>query len=217
MKPGQPPADYFGRPRREMVPFVPAEANRILDVGCGAGGFAASLKEARGDRLEIWGVEVNAEAAARASGVVDEIRVGHALQIVPALPPSHFDCVVLNDVLEHLPDPGVLLESLRPLLATAGVLVASVPNVRFFRNVRDLALKGRWDYTDEGICDRTHLRFFTRSSLAGLFADSGWEVERMAGINPTGSAKFALFDLLTFGRFSDMRFLQFAVVASVRG
>jgi 2-polyprenyl-3-methyl-5-hydroxy-6-metoxy-1,4-benzoquinol methylase len=216
MNPVENPSDYYGHPRREMVPFVPEGVSRILDVGCGAGGFAASLKEARGVRLQIWGVEVNAEAAARAAEVVDEVRVGNALEIVPSLPPGHFDCIVLNDVLEHLPDPALLLAGLRPLLSPTGVLVASVPNVRFFWNVWDLALKGRWDYSDEGICDRTHLRFFTRSSLAGLFADSGYAVERMVGINPTGSSKFALFDLLTLGRFSDMRYLQFAVVTSVR-
>jgi hypothetical protein len=38
----------------------------------------------------------------------------------------------------------------------------------------------------------------------------------MVGINPTGSLKFQLVNLLTLGRWSDMRFLQFAVTAAPR-
>ena len=97
------------------------------------------------------------------------------------------------------------MRSLRPLLKEGGYLVASIPNVRYFFNVVDLAVYGRWDYTDEGILDRTHLRFFTRSSMARLLAESGYQVETIVGINPTGSAGFRLVNLLTLGRWSDMR------------
>ena len=65
--------------------------------------------------------------------------------------------------------------------------------------------------------DRTHLRFFTRSSMMALFEDCGFEVASLEGINPTGSLKFKLMNLLTFGRWSDMRYLQFAIRARVRG
>jgi hypothetical protein len=76
---------------------------------------------------------------------------------------------------------------------------------------------GSWQYTDEGILDRTHLRFFTRSSMIALFESSGFEVVTLEGINPTGSLKFKLMNLLTFGRWSYMRYLQFAIRARVRG
>jgi len=102
------------------------------------------------------------------------------------------------------------------VLRPGGALVASLPNVRYFFNVVGLAVHGRWDYVDEGILDRTHLRFFTRSSLPGLFRDAGFTVERIQGINPTGSLKFKLVDALTLGRWADMRWLQFACVARLR-
>jgi len=211
--------EYYGHPRREMGPFVPGEARRVLDIGCGAGAFAAGLKESRknsGGDLEIWGVEMCPEAAKLAAEVMDKILSGDFSSVLPELPEGSFDCIVLNDVLEHMVHPDDILRRIKPLLAKGGVVVASIPNVRHFFNVVNLALGGRWDYTDEGILDRTHLRFFTRDSMKRMFQDTGYRVDTMQGINATGSLKFKLVNLLTLGRWSDMKYLQFAVVASLQ-
>jgi 2-polyprenyl-3-methyl-5-hydroxy-6-metoxy-1,4-benzoquinol methylase len=211
-------AAYYGHPRREMEPFVPARARVLLDVGCGAGAFAATLRAARPDRpLEIWGVELEAAAAARSRGAIDRVLVGDAVARVGELPDGAFDCVVCNDVLEHLAEPAALLRQIRRVLGAQGALVASVPHVRYFFNVVDLVVHGRWDYVDEGILDRTHLRFFTRGSLCRLLADEGFDVQTLQGINPTGSMKFKLVNLATLGRWADLRWLQYAVVARPRG
>jgi 2-polyprenyl-3-methyl-5-hydroxy-6-metoxy-1,4-benzoquinol methylase len=208
--------DYYGNPRREMIPFVPAGATCVLDVGCGAGRFADGLKQGRqqgGPALEIWGVELDPQAAALAEKILDRVLAGDALTVLPELPRGRFDCVVMNDVIEHVAEPAELLARVAPLLAPGGRLVASIPNVRYFFNVVDLACRGRWEYTDEGILDRTHLRFFTRSSIIKLLQECGFAVDTMQGINPTGSLKFKLANIGSLGRCSDMRFLQFAVVA----
>lgn len=205
-------AAYYGRPRREMQAFVPAAAHRVLDVGCGAGAFAAGLKAAR-PGLVAWGVELDTEAAALAAANLDRVLVGDAAAVLPELAGERFDCIVLNDVLEHVLEPEQLLALLRPLVATGGCVVASVPNIRHHSAVVDLVFRGKWEYTDEGILDRTHLRFFTRASLPGLFAGGGFALQGATGINRTGSAKFKLFNLLTFGRFADMGCLQYACVA----
>ncbi len=207
---------YFGHPRREMSQFVPASAQTILDVGCGAGAFGVGLKQAR-PGLTIWGIEYDPEAAAQAAAGLDKVFTGDATEIVPGLDPGQFDCIIFNDVLEHLLEPEDLLKSVRPLLAPGGSLVASLPNVRYFHNLVDLTLRGRWEYTDEGICDRTHLRFFTRSSMLGMFQRAGYQVGTCEGINPTGAAVFKTFNLLTWGRCAEMGYLQFALVASPDG
>ena len=217
--------EYYGRPRREMVRHVPTEAAVILDVGCGAGAFGANLKQQwqdQGRQLEVWGVEMDAAAAERAAEVLDKVLVGDADTVLAdltasGLPAGGFDAVILNDILEHVVAPENLLRELRPLLRAGGHIVSSVPNVRHFPNVVNLVVHGSWEYTDEGILDRTHLRFFTRSSMIALFEDCGFEVASLEGINPTGSLKFKLMNLLTFGRWSDMRYLQFAIRARVRG
>jgi 2-polyprenyl-3-methyl-5-hydroxy-6-metoxy-1,4-benzoquinol methylase len=209
---------YYGHPRREMEPFVPETAGRVLDVGCGAGAFAATLRAARtGRSLEIWGVELSSAAAARAGASCDRVLVGDAVACLRELPAGGFDCVVMNDVLEHLFEPEPLLREARRVLRPDGALVTSLPNVRYFFNVWDLVVHGRWDYVDEGILDRTHLRFYTRSSLCRLLEDEGFAVQRIQGINATGSLKFELVNLLTLGRWADMRWLQFACVSRPRG
>lgn len=199
-----------------MLAFVPDDAVVLLEVGCGSGAFAAGLKEQRkaaGSQAEVWGVEMEKSAARRASKNLDRVLQGDVASVLDELPTGYFDCVILNDVIEHVLEPAELLQSLRPLLKPGGCLVASIPNVRYFFNVVDLAVHGRWDYTDEGILDRTHLRFFTRSSMVRLLEESGFVVEKSAGINPTGSIKFRLVNLLTLGQWSDMKYLQFACLA----
>jgi 2-polyprenyl-3-methyl-5-hydroxy-6-metoxy-1,4-benzoquinol methylase len=207
---------YYRNERPEMLPFIPETASVLLEVGCGSGAFAANLKKVRkeaGTPVDVWGVEMDADAAEQAARSLDKVLQGDVAAVLPELPAGHFDAVILNDVIEHVLDPESLLTSLRPLLKPGGHLVASLPNVRYFFNVVDLAVHGRWDYTDEGILDRTHLRFFTRSSMIRLLEGCGYEVTGTVGINPTGSAKFRLANLLTLGRWSDMQYLQFACLA----
>ncbi len=207
---------YYRNQRPEMLEFIPGDAAVLLEVGCGTGAFAGSLKKVHqgtGMTLELWGVEMDEDAAREASKVLDRVLQGDVATVLPDLPTAHFDCLVLNDVIEHVLDPAALLRSLRPLLKPGGHLVTSIPNVRYFFNVVDLAVHGRWDYTDEGILDRTHLRFFTRSSMIRLLEECGFDKVTSKGINPTGSLKFRLANLVTLGRWSDMKYLQFACLA----
>jgi 2-polyprenyl-3-methyl-5-hydroxy-6-metoxy-1,4-benzoquinol methylase len=211
---------YYRNARPEMLDIIPADASVLLEVGCGEGAFGGNLKAMRyeaGTPVEVWGVEIDETAAGKAAAVLDRVLRGDVAVVLSDLPMGHFDCVVLNDVIEHVPDPEALLRSLRPLLKTGGCLVASIPNVRYFFNVVDLAVHGRWDYTEEGILDRTHLRFFTRSSMIRLLEDCGFKVESTVGINPTGSIRFHLVNLLTVGRWYDMKYLQFACLARAGG
>jgi 2-polyprenyl-3-methyl-5-hydroxy-6-metoxy-1,4-benzoquinol methylase len=208
---------YFDHPRPQMRAFVPASARTILDVGCGAGAFATGLREERrrgGHELEIWGLELEPAAAAAAAGVLERVLQGPAEELVGRLPEAHFDCICCNDVLEHLAWPDRVLRDLRRVLKPGGVVVASIPNVRSFGNVWDLVVRGAWSYTDEGILDRTHLRFYTRASMGELFAAAGYRVLRQEGINPTRSWRFRVVNALTLGRWREMRYLQFACVAA---
>ena len=170
--------------RPEMLAFVPPAARTVLDVGCGPGGFGQSLRndDASG---ELWAVEVDEEVAAGAARFYDRLLVG-AFPDALAGAGKTFDCVVFNDVLEHTVDPWAVLRSTVPILAPGGVVVASIPNVRNVSVVLDLVIRGNWTYRDLGILDRTHLRFFTSRSIRALFADSGFGVETIKGINAVG-------------------------------
>ena len=213
------PADYFAEPRLEMLPFVPANCRRLLDVGCGTGTFGESLK--RTANIEVWGVEQLASAAAKARVKLDRL-IQSSFGPEAELPAAAFDCILFGDVLEHMAAPEQALRFAMHLLAPGGSVVASIPNVRQLPVLWQLAIHGRWDYSECGLLDRTHLRFFTRSSIVKMFLDEGYIIETMCGINayrgvPNVSkrlwAAYKFINALFLGKFADMRFQQFAVVA----
>ena len=205
------PSSYFSNVRREMLPFVPADASVILDVGCGEGWFARELRLSRG--ANVWGIEPVAEVAEKARANLDKVFCGTADSVLPKLPRNHFDCVVFNDVLEHLVDPWAVLHAAKAVVAPQGTVVASIPNIRYFRSLYNFVVRKQWHYEDDGIMDRTHLRFFTRNSIEELFTSSGYRIRIVQGINPTPSWRVAFLNRLSLGFFADTTYMQFACVA----
>ena len=172
------PPGYFAEERPEMRRFIPRQARRVLDCGCGEGAFAQWIRESL--RAEVWGVEQEPRAGQCAAKVLDRLIVGDIVEVIPALPDGYFDCIIFNDVLEHLLEPDAALRAVRSKLAPGGVVVASIPNVRFIHVLCAYVLRGHWRYTARGICDTTHVRFFTRSSIIELFEETGmpWRPSR---------------------------------------
>lgn len=202
---------YFRGLREEMLPYVPDGVARALDVGCGAGGFGAMVRERTG--AEVWGIEVNEKMAEEARNRLEKVLVGDAVEQLQKMPERQFDAIFFNDVLEHLVWPDQALRSSLPLLTERGAVIASIPNIRYFRALKQILWKRDFPWDDEGVFDRTHLRFFTKKSIVRLFEKSGYTVERIQGINPAKGAKLSIALFLTLGVFSDARYLQFAVVA----
>lgn len=136
---------------------------RVLDLGCATGQLAKVLRE-RG--CEVVGIEADAEAAKLAAEHCDSVIVGDVeeLDLAMELGERRFDVIVAGDVLEHLKAPEATLASLRPFLDRNGCLITSVPNVAH-GSVRLALLTGSFPYAELGLLDRTHLRFYTRSSL----------------------------------------------------
>lgn len=204
-------AGYFQNVRREMLPFLPERVERMVDVGCGEGVFGAFCKERFA--CECWGIEHNAEAGRRAGERLDRVLVGDALAQARQLPARHFDVAVCNDVLEHLAEPEALLGELARALRPDGVVVCSIPNIRYYRALKTILFQKDFPREDFGIFDRTHLRFFTRKTIEAMFGALGFRIERLEGINCSRSRGLALLNLLTAGAFDDARCGQFACVA----
>jgi len=208
--------EYFQVQRHEMLDYIPQDASVILDVGCASGSFGQLLKEERA--AEIWGIEPNVSAAKVAAQKLDKV-IHDIFSSNLDLPKRYFDCIVFNDVLEHLIDPFSALNACKELLNERGTVVASIPNVRYFDNIWNLLILKKWEYTDFGILDKTHLRFFTYRSIELTFNKSGYSIERLEGINPLELfhpyhlRKFKVLNWLFPSRVGDTRYLQFAVVA----
>ncbi|WP_296892142.1 class I SAM-dependent methyltransferase [Thiobacillus sp.] len=192
--------DYFSHARREILPLLPHHAPRALEVGCGAGHTLSLLKQ-QGLCDWVCGIEISQTAATQASERLDQVVQGNIEAMELPLEPGSIDLLLCLDVLEHLVDPWETLRRLATLLRPNGVLVASIPNVRYYRVLLPLMLGGRWDYQDSGILDRTHLRFFTRATAIELVESAGFSIERVSATNAhTRNWKYRLLDALTLSR-----------------
>jgi SAM-dependent methyltransferase len=149
-------------------------ARRLLDVGA-AQGYLAQLFTARG--FEVTCLEGDPKLAAVASASGLNVIVANLDNCLPALS-GPFDVIVCGDVLEHLKDPLVVLRALTAQLAPGGLIVISVPNVAHLW-IRWQLLLGRFEYTERGILDRTHLRFFTLASFKSLLWGADLKIIRI--------------------------------------
>jgi 2-polyprenyl-3-methyl-5-hydroxy-6-metoxy-1,4-benzoquinol methylase len=160
---------HVGDREEVILELFPRRAGlRLLDVGCGSGRF---LRIARDRGHEVSGLEISPRAAAAAEGlrvIVGNPETGEGLGQVG----SGFDVITLLDVLEHTFDPARVLRTLRPLLAPGGVMIVSVPNVGCLP-ARLTLLAGSFPSESSGIFDAGHIRWFTRSNLAGYVAQAG--------------------------------------------
>lgn len=201
---------YYQQARDEMLAYIPPNITRTLEVGCGAGTFSEQLKNDFG--AETWGIEYQEDAAELAAQKLHCVLPGSFENAIINLPRHHFDCIIFNDVLEHLVDPYSALEIAKDLLDTEGVIVASIPNIRHWPEFVDYTWRGNWNYRDDGVLDRTHLRFFTRKSIAITAKNCGYELVTLQGINPYHSRAQKLASLLSMGRLADTLYKQYAIV-----
>ena len=202
---------YATSERPEVHPLVPRSALRVLDVGCNDGAFGAWLQREVPKR-EVWGVEPNMGQAAIArlsyAGVVTGLYPDALDQLV-----GDFDCITFNHVLEHMIDPWAALERTRERLAPDGCVVAAIPNIRYATALVDLAFRGRWEYQDTGLLDRTHLRFFTRASITPLFENAGLSIDRLMPINGFASVSHPVLSRIASRILGDITYGGFAVLA----
>ena len=123
-------ADYkdfiFASILRSLKQRVPPTMRTLLDVGAHAGRF---LHLAQADGWSVEGIELNprtaAFAAKRTGATVHQVNA-HDL----AVNGRRFGAVVLTDVLEHIPEPMRLLETIGALVERGGAIAVKVPNGR---------------------------------------------------------------------------------------
>jgi SAM-dependent methyltransferase len=173
--------DDPGSPNRvnlDLLRLIPPDAGTVLEVGCGAGALARAYRQLNPPVLYL-GIEKASDLASVAldTGGVNRVVVGDVETAgledlgLSAETPS-VDCLIFDDVLEHLVDPWNTLVRLTQWVRPGGQILACVPNVQHYSVIVNL-LRGNWEYQEVGLLDRGHLRFFTAESLRDLFAQGG--------------------------------------------
>lgn len=123
------------------------------------------------------------------------------------------DLILCLDVLEHLVDPWEVIRKLTGLLKPEGCIIACIPNIRHFSVLFDLVLKGKWDYSETGLLDKTHLRFFVRKTAISLLESSGLKVDSILALK---GIKAWLVNVITISIFKDLLSRQF-IIRAIKG
>lgn len=167
---------YYGE-RKEIVDLVPRHSKYVLDVGCGRGLAGAAIKAKTCGK--VYGIELDIIAASSAKTLLDEVFIGDVNDFFNAEPTQKYDCIIFADILEHLIDPWNVLTLSRQFLSEHGIVILSIPNIRYYTTFYYLFFKAEWPYHESGIHDKTHLRFFTRTNCIQLINSSGFKVQQI--------------------------------------
>lgn len=198
---------YFRAARLDLLRLLPPGGGlRLLELGAGDG---ATLRAAKEMGLASYTVGVELVAPAGGAPGVGRFLQGNVEAMELDLPAGGFDAVLCADVLEHLVDPWRVVSRMADLLRPGGVLLSSIPNVRNYRVLRPLVLRGDFRYQPAGLMDRSHLRFFCRRNIREMFEGAGLKVEAMEENMGGYGLKHRLVDRLSFGLLHDLFVFQF--------
>lgn len=146
---------------------------KVLDVGCARGYIGRRLKEK--GKL-VFGIEMSSPAAAEAQKVLDKVYV---FDIEKPWPPEvadiKFDLAVVAELLEHVFDPVEVLGFVSQTLQEKGEVIITTPNFLTWAN-RLKMLFGFFRYTEQGLLDFGHIRFFTYRYLKQVLTEAGFNV-----------------------------------------
>ena len=168
-------AGAYENPRPEVQAVVPLEARTILDLGCSSGALGAALRARQ--PCMVTGVESDPAYAADASARLDRVITADLETLSPADEGlGGFDCLIAADVLEHLRDPWTVLRRFAAVVRPGATVIVSLPNARYWATFAALGLRGTWPLADEGIFDRSHLRWFALSDARRLLEQAALHV-----------------------------------------
>ncbi len=188
-------ANYYQGLNPLVLNMVPKECSRILEVGCANGKLGAAIKE-RNPGSYYVGIEKFAEAGKQAASLLDKVFIADVEGFDwSLLSGERFDCIIFADVLEHLLDPSAVLRGVLSLMTLHGNVICCLPNVSHWSIIAGL-IRGEWEYTDSGVLDRTHLRFYTVKSARKLLIGCGLEVVSEAAWTTNLEIQDALVPLL---------------------
>jgi 2-polyprenyl-3-methyl-5-hydroxy-6-metoxy-1,4-benzoquinol methylase len=204
---------YYFNVRDDLIELIPRQVKRILEVGC-AGGMTGKVLREKGFE-EIVGIEVNGEVAKSGKCYYDKLIIGDVEEVTLPFEKEYFDCILYGDVLEHLVDPWQVLKKHHAFLKKGGTILCSIPNIRHYRIIKKLLFKGRWDYTEDGIMDRNHLRFFTLDSIRRMLEEAGFETKDIAK-RLSGAPWLKLMNRFLGSQLSEFLVRQYIVVGIKR-
>jgi 2-polyprenyl-3-methyl-5-hydroxy-6-metoxy-1,4-benzoquinol methylase len=173
---------YFEFTRADLVDLLPKNKtfDRVLEVGAGGGNTLLYLKHA-GIAKHVTGIELfELPGTEQKNPAIDHFIIGNIEQAdANSFKENDFDVIICGDVLEHLANPWAVRDKLVHWLKPGGYFLASIPNVREYKTVLKILLRGTFTYEEGGVMDKTHLRFFGKKNIIELMSANGLHIEKM--------------------------------------
>lgn len=206
---------YYQHNRAEMLKFIPKNAKRILEIGCGNGAFGKLVKD--NTDCEYWGVEPDVRFKNEANTNLDYF-INDEFKNTLNIPCNYFDAIVFNDVLEHMLYPEDILIICKQFLKHNGLIISSIPNIRFYTAIQEIIFNKDFPYQDSGTFDKTHFRFFTKKSIVRMFEENNFEIVVIEPINIQiiQSRKMRVLRFILKKWLDDINVLQYVIVAHQR-
>lgn len=178
--------EYYNGVRTDLIEMIKEDYHRdikVLEIGCGTGATLLEIKKLY-PNSKVYGLELQKEAAELGSKLLP-IECGNIEDRKLNFQGEYFDYILMGDVLEHLCYPEDVLVYLKKFLKNEGYILASIPNIQHYSAFIPM-LFGEFEYTNSGILDRTHLRFFTWNSIQNMFERINYKITEVR-LNDTSS------------------------------
>jgi 2-polyprenyl-3-methyl-5-hydroxy-6-metoxy-1,4-benzoquinol methylase len=148
----------------------------VLEFGCHSGRLSKLLIN---EKCEVVGFDNDAIALENAKefGVVTHnVDLNDIQKWSNLIVEKKFDTILFVHILEHLYSPDLILKKATNFLNIDGTIIVALPNICNAKNRFDIALKGKFEYTETGVMDKTHIKFFTVNSASELIRNAGLEI-----------------------------------------
>ena len=171
------PTDIYNQ---QLFDLIPDTLESIIEIGSGSGVLAQAIKH-RTPATQYLGVEIDPEYAKLSSRYCDMVFTDNiekpSEELIKHIQST--SAIVFSDVLEHLYNPWQTLKFLRSQISNECAIYVSIPNIQHWSIIFGL-ISGNFNYTDSGLLDRTHIRFFTKNTIISMFNDCGFEVKSIS-------------------------------------
>lgn len=164
---------------RQSLDQVP-KGSKVLDIGCASGFMGEYLQDKK--QCTVIGVEMGNDEAKDARKKLSKVVLGDIESketILKVKKDGQFDVILACAIIEHLKNPTQALITWKSFLKPDGILIITTPNIAHW-SMRFSIMRGRFNYSEYGILDNTHLHFFTPDTFKDSIKIAGYKIEKYA-------------------------------------
>jgi trans-aconitate methyltransferase len=166
--------------QRKLLALVPANVNRLVEVGCGSGSIGRAHKQLN-PNCHYTGLNPDRSQLRLAGAFYDTVDdLNFDWESISKLDFQLFqgtDCWILNHVLESIRNPWDLLKKIRQTISRTGCIVAVIQNSQHWMIQAKLAV-GDFRYSESDFLNKNQIRFYTRATIFEIFQETGFRIEQ---------------------------------------